>query len=275
MSQRRSAISPGLSLSIRRQCELLGVPRSTYYFTPRGESAENLMLMDIMDRYWMEHPYCGVLRLQDHLDDLGHRVNHKRVRRLMRLMGIEAIYPKRNLSAPGSADYIMPYLLKGLDIDSPNRVWAIDITYIPMPHGFLYLIAVVDIYSRYVVGWTLTNTLEAEPCVDTVVTAIREHGAPDIINSDQGSQFTSALWKETMGRERVRISMDGKGRAIDNIFIERLWRSVKYEYVYLNPEKDGLAFFHGMRKWFEWYNTKRKHQGIERRSPVSLYREAA
>lgn len=271
MSQRRSIISPGPGLSIRSQCELLSVPRSTYYFTPRGESTENLMFMDIMDRYWMEHPYCGVLRLQDHLHDLGHTVNHKRVRRLMRLMGIEAIYPKRNLSSLGSAEYIMPYLLKGLVIDMPNKVWAIDITYIPMPQGFLYLIGVIDIYSRYVVGWTLTNTLEAEPCVDTVMTAITEHGAPDIINSDQGSQFTSALWKEAMQEARVRISMDGKGRAIDNIFIERLWRSVKYEYVYLTPEKDGLIFYNGLRRWFEWYNTKRKHQGTDRRTPVSLY----
>jgi putative transposase len=261
-------------LSIRRQCELLGVPRSTFYFTPKGESPENLMFMDIMDRYWMEHPYCGVLRLQDHLEDLGYAVNHKRVRRLMRLMGIEAIYPKRNLSSVGAAEYIMPYLLKGLDIDRPNKVWAIDITYIPMPHGFLYLIGVVDIYSRYVVGWTLTNTLEADPCVETVVTAIREYGAPEIINSDQGSQFTSALWKEAMQQAKVKVSMDGKGRAIDNIFIERIWRSVKYEYVYLNPEKDGLAFYHGLRKWFEWYNTKRKHQGKERRTPVSIYQMA-
>lgn len=165
----------------------------------------------------------------------------------------------------------MPYLLKGLVIDRPNKVWAIDITYIPMPQGFLYLIGVIDIYSRYVVGWTLTNTLEAEPCVDTVMTAITEHGAPDIINSDQGSQFTSALWKEAMQEARVRISMDGKGRAIDNIFIERLWRSVKYEYVYLTPEKDGLIFYNGLRRWFEWYNTKRKHQGTDRRTPVSLY----
>lgn len=275
MRQRMDVISATGPLSIRRQCDLLSVPRSTFYFTPKGESCENLMLMDIMDRYWMEHPYCGVLRLQDHLDDLGHAVNHKRVRRLMRLMGIEAIYPKRNLSTLGSAQYIMPYLLKGMVIDRPNKVWAIDITYIPRPHGFLYLIAVVDIYSRYVVGWTLTNTLEAEPCADTVVTAIREHGAPDIINSDQGSQFTSALWKEAMSREHVRISMDGKGRAIDNIFIERLWRSVKYEYIYLNPERDGLAFYQGLRKWLDWYNTKRKHQGIERMTPASLYQKAA
>lgn len=274
MRQRMDIISATGPLSIRRQCELLGVPRSTFYFSPKGESGENLMFMDIMDRYWMEHPYCGALRLQDHLHDLGHMVNIKRVRRLMRLMGIEAIYPKRNLSSVGAAAYIMPYLLKGLDIDRPNKVWAIDITYIPMPQGFLYLIGVVDIYSRYVVGWTLTNTLEAEPCVETVVTAIREYGAPEIINSDQGSQFTSALWKQAMQQAKIKVSMDGKGRAIDNIFIERLWRSVKYEYVYLNPEKDGLAFYHGLRKWFEWYNTKRKHQGKERKTPASVYQMA-
>lgn len=274
MRQRMDIISADCPLSIRRQCELLSVPRSTFYFSPKGESGENLMYMDIMDRYWMEHPYCGGLRLQDHLHDLGHMVNIKRVRRLMRLMGIEAIYPKRNLSSVGAAEYIMPYLLKGLDVDRPNKAWAIDITYIPMPHGFLYLIAVVDIHSRYVVGWTLTNTLEAEPCVDTVVTAIGEYGAPEIINSDQGSQFTSALWKEAMQEAKVRVSMDGKGRAIDNIFIERLWRSVKYEYVYLNPEKDGLAFYHGLRKWFEWYNTKRKHQGKQRKTPASIYQMA-
>ena len=185
-----------------------------------------------------------------------------------------AIYPKRNLSKLGQAEYIRPYLLKGLKIERPNQVWAIDITYIPMKNGFLYLTAIIDIYSRFVVGWGLSNSLDAEYSLAVLKQAVEQHGKPEIINSDQGSQFTCNLWIEYLEQNNIRISMDGKGRAIDNIFIERLWRSVKYDYVYLNPNDDGVELYHGLNEYFNHYNNHLAHQGIGRKTPVSLYKAA-
>jgi putative transposase len=262
-------------MSVRKQSELLSIHRSGLYFRPKEQSVLNLELMRLMDEHYLKHPAYGVLRMQDHLIDNGHQVNHKRVRRLMRVMGLEAIYPKRNLSALGSAKYIRPYLLRDLTIERPNHVWAMDITYIPMKNGSMYLTAIIDLYSRYVVNWGVSNSLEAAHCIEVLNGAVSKHGSPEIINSDQGSQFTSKDWIECVKGHKSKVSMDGKGRAIDNIYIERLWRSVKYEYVYLNPAMDGPELYSGLKQWFSHYNNHRRHQGIERELPVNRYRNAA
>lgn len=235
MKELRELIDNEHELSVRRQCDLLSIHRSGLYYKPQGENPENLEIMRVMDEYYLEHPSEGVIRLQDMLFVLGFLVNHKRVRRLLRLMGIMAIYPKKNLSKLGLKKYIHPYLLKGLKIDRPNQVWAIDLTYIPMKNGFLYLTAIIDVYSRYIVGWGISNSLEADASLTVLKQAIKEHGKPEIINSDQGSQFTCEKWVSYLKEEGIQISMDGKGRWVDNIFIERFWRSVKQDHVYLHP----------------------------------------
>ncbi len=262
-------------LSIRQQCALLEIPRSGFYYNPVEENEENLHIMRLLDEEYLKHPTHGVLRMQDFLLGLSIVVNHKKVRRLLRLMGLMAIYPKRNLSKLGLAKYIRPYLLKGLEINHPNHVWAIDITYIPMAKGFLYLTAIIDIYSRFVVGWGIRNSLDAENVLDVLNTAISQHGKPEIINSDQGSQFTCKDWIELLEKENIQISMDGKGRATDNIFIERLWRSVKYDHVYLHPANDGKELYDGLKTYFNYYNYELSHQGIGRKAPINLYAQAA
>jgi len=263
------------SLSKRQQCQLLEINRGSLYYKPTGEKQENLDVMRMMDEHHLKHPTDGVLRMQDYLFLKGFLLNHKRVRRLMRKMGLMAIYPKRNLSKLGQAKYKKPYLLKNLVIDHPNQVWAIDITYIPMKNGFMYLTAIIDLYSRYVVAWNISNTLEAECSLSVLKNAIMIHGKPEIVNSDQGSQFTCELWISYLESQDIKISMDGKGRALDNIFIERLWRSVKYDYVYLNPASDGNELYHGLREYFDYYNHHQAHQGIDRRIPADLYKPAA
>ena len=275
MNCRRKLIDNQNVLSIRKQCEILSVHRSGLYYNPRGEKKENLEIMRIMDEHYLKHPTEGVLRIQDLLLNLGIVANHKRIRRLLRLMGLMAIYPKKNLSKLGQKKYIHPYLLKGLKVYRPNQVWAIDITYIPMKHGFLYLTAIIDLYSRYIVGWGISNTLDAEASLSVMRQAVKEHGKPEIINSDQGSQFTCEDWVEYMITEDITISMDGKGRAIDNIFIERFWRSLKYDYVYLNPANDGLELYQGLKEYFKYYNHELHHQGIGRKIPAELYNPAA
>lgn len=275
MKERQQMILQDHELSIRSQCHLLGIHRSGLYYHPVQETEENLNLMRLMDEHYLKHPTEGVLRMQDFLFLLGFLVNVKRVRRLLRKMGLMAIYPKRNLSKPGPAKYIRPYLLKGLKITRPNQVWAIDITYIPMKKGFLYLTAIIDVYSRYVVGWGLSNSLDAFHSHQVLKEAVAWFGKPEIINSDQGSQFTCKEWIEYLSQEDIQISMDGKGRAIDNIFIERLWRSVKYDYVYIYPANDGLELFNGLKKYFHYYNNELAHQGIGRKIPADLYKVAA
>jgi putative transposase len=275
VNERRELIDPENLSSIRNQCALLGIHRSGLGYQPLGESKENLAIMRLMDAYYLEHPSYGVLRMQDYLSGQNLIVDEKRVRRLLRLMGLMAIYPKRNLSKLGLAKYIHPYLLKGLKAIRPNQVWAIDITYIPMVKGFLYLTAIIDLYSRFVVGWGLSNSLDADSSHRVLRQAIAIHGKPEIINSDQGCQFTCKEWIEQLTKEGILISMDGKGRAIDNIFIERLWRSVKYDHVYLWPANDGIELFKGLYKYFNHYNTELPHQGIGRVIPLSLYCQAA
>lgn len=275
MSELVSYIKENEKLSIRHQCELLGINRSSVYYKPAGESEENLGIMRLMDEHYLDHPTEGVLQMQDFLFLYGFFVNPKRVRRLLRKMGLMAIYPKRNLSKLGNAIYIRPYLLRGLNIDHPNHVWAIDITYIPMAHGFMYLTAIIDIYSRFVVGWDIFNNLEANNSLEVLKRAIARYGKPEIINSDQGSQFTCALWTEYVDNAEIKISMDGRGRAIDNIFIERLWRTVKRDYVYLHPAENGTELYSGLKTFFVYYNTQKSHQGIGRITPEKLYGKAA
>jgi putative transposase len=232
--------------------------------------------MRLMDEHFLNHPTYGVLQMQDYLFASSLKINHKRVRRLLRKMGIMALYPKRNLSKLGHIKYIRPYLLRGLKIDHPNQVWEIDITYIPMAKGFMYLTAIIDVYSRYVVAWDIFNSLDAQNSLAVLKAAIALHGKPEIINSDQGSQFTCALWTEYVENEaKVTISMDGRGRATDNIFIERLWRTVKQDYVYICPATNGIELYQGLNEFFEYYNNVKSHQGIDRKIPVSLFRTAA
>ncbi len=275
MKDRKELVNKDKGISIRQQCKILSINRSAIYYSAIGESKENLEIMRKMDEHYLTHPTEGVLRMQDYLFTIGLVVNHKRVRRLLRLMGIMAIYPKRNLSKLGETQYIYPYLLKGFKIKNPNQVWAIDITYIPMMNGFLYLTAIIDLYSRYIVGWGLSNTLEAEATLSVMQEAVKEHGKPGIINSDQGSQFTCKKWISYLKEEDIQISMDGKGRAIDNIFIERFWRSVKYDYVYLQPANDGLELYQGLKEYMRYYNDELSHQGIGRKTPAELYYKVA
>jgi len=261
-------------LSIRHQCALLSVNRSSFYYKPVGESPENLEIMRLLDMHILEEPTAGVLTMQSMLAEKGIYASYERVRRLMRKANIYPIYPQKHLSVLGEKKYVHPYLLRELKIDRPNQVWETDITYIPMKKGFMYLTAIIDVYSRMIVGWGLSNSLSKESVLTVVEQAIRDYGKPEILNSDQGSQFTCLEYVSYLKAEGIRISMDGKGRALDNIYIERFWRTVKYQYIYLNPAEDGLSLFKGLRDWIERYNNK-AHQGIGRVKPRDKYYEAA
>ncbi|MBW3545624.1 MAG: IS3 family transposase [Bacteroidetes bacterium] len=271
----RALVDPCERLSIRSQCELLDIHRSGFYYAPASESELNLKLMRLLDERYLEHPTHGVLQMQDYLIDQGYGVNHKRVRRLLRQMNLIAIYPKKNLSKLGHAQYVHPYLLRGLEINRCNQVWEIDITYIAMEKGFMYLTAIIDVYSRFVVGWGISNSLEAAASLSVLKQAIRTHAKPQIVNSDQGCQFTCKEWIEYLKQEQIQISMDGKGRAIDNIFIERLWRTVKRDHVYLYPAEDGLELYQGLKGFFSFYNNEKHHQGIDRQIPAQVYMKRA
>lgn len=273
MKQRKHLVDKDTPLSLRRQAKLLSICRSSLYVEPKGESELNIKLMEHIDKEHLKWPTKGVLQMTDYLHAQGYQVNEKRVRRLMRLMEINVIYPKRNLSKLGLAKYIKPYLLRDLAITSANQVWSIDITYIPMKKGFMYLSALIDVYSRYVVGWKLSNSLEAATQTDLVNECIESHGTPEIINSDQGSQYTSPLWEECLKNHNIKISMDGKGRATDNAHIERLWRTIKQEHVYLFPKSDGHLLYQGLKSYIQYYNNERTNQGIERKIPTIVYDE--
>jgi putative transposase len=267
-------IDRGIHISLRHQCRLLEIHRSGLYYTPAVESEENLLLMRLMDEQYLKTPFYGIRRLTEWLHSKGYQVNRKRVARLMELMGWQTLYQKRNLSKPGKGQYIYSYLLKGLAITHSNQVWAIDITYVPMRRGFMYLCAIIDLYTRYVVGWSISNTMTSDWVRQVVEDAIAEHGRPSIINSDQGSQFTSMEYTSLFDEE-MKLSMDGKGRAIDNIFIERLWRSVKYECVYLHAFEDGVQLYEGLKNYFQFYNHERLHQSLDYKAPAMLYKQAA
>ncbi|MDR9409279.1 MAG: IS3 family transposase, partial [Balneolaceae bacterium] len=270
MNERKALIDSGHRLSIRQQADLLTVSRSSLYYKPVGESTQNLHLMEQMDLLFTDDPTLGVLGMQDELAELGVHYNVKRIRRLLRKMGIEPIYPKKNLSRLGKAKYIHPYLLRGKPITRRNQVWAIDISYIPMKKGFMYLTAIIDVYSRYIVGWQISNSLEKQTQTELLEQAIREHGVPEIVNSDQGSQYTCGHWVDTLKEYTIRISMDGKGRATDNAFIERWFRTIKQKHIYLQPASNGLELYQGIDTFVQKYN-RRRHQGIDRRKPIDLY----
>lgn len=272
---RRTMIEPGHPvLSVGKQCALLSISRSSFYYTPKGESEMNLALMRRIDEQFLETPFFGVRQMTWHLRNEGHRVNEKRIRRLMRLMGLMPIYQKPNTSRPAKGHKIWPYLLKGLRVDRPNQVWAADITYLPMRRGFLYLVAIMDWFTRKVLAWRISNTLEADFCVEALNEATTRFGSPEIMNTDQGSQFTSFAWTDRLRRMGVRISMDGKGRFLDNIFVERLWRSLKYECVYLHAWETGSQARAGIRKWMEFYNKTRPHSALGGKPPAVVYWQA-
>ena len=264
-------VAPCPELSLRRQCELLGISRSGYYYEPVAESAENLALMRRLDELHMAHPVYGSRRLRVLLQREGCAINRKRVVRLLQVMGVEALYPKRSLSRPAEGHRIYPYLLKGLEISGPNQVWCSDITYVPMAYGFMYLVAVMDWWSRYVLAWELSNSLDSEFCIRAWTAALQSGSAPLISNTDQGCQFTSEAYLEAVESVGVDVSMDGRGRWIDNRFIERLWRSVKQEDIYLQDYADGLTAQRGLARWFEDYNTQRPHQALGYATPGELY----
>ena len=265
-------IEPNLpGLSVGKQCALLSISRSSFYYEPKGESEVNLDLMRLIDKQFLETPFYGVRQMTWHLRNEDHLVNEKRIRRLMRLMGLMPIYQKPNTSKSAKGHKIYPYLLRGLRVDRPNQVWCADITYLPMRRGFLYLVAIMDWHTRKVLAWRISNTLEADFCVDALNEAIHKFGPPEIMNTDQGSQFTSFAWTDRLRRSGVRISMDGKGRYLDNIFVERLWRSLKYECVYLHAWETGSEAKAGVAKWMEFYNRKRPHSALGGKPPAMVY----
>lgn len=260
MSDRLKLVHSGVKkISVRRQCELLSVNRSRLYYKPVPEKPENLKMMDIMDKHLTAHPTEGVLSMVLFFIARGYPVGPKRIRRLLRIMGRQTIYSRKNLSKLGWKEFIKPYLLRGLKITHANQVWCTDITYIPMKHGFMYLTAIIDVYSRKIVGWGISNTMTGGWCKQVLEEAIATHGKPTIINSDQGSQYTSALWTQYLEMQGIEISMDGKGRALDNVWIERFWKSLKYDYVYLNPADDGFELFEGVQNHIGYYHNKTHH----------------
>jgi putative transposase len=264
-------IERGTELPVKRQAALLGLSRSSVYYTPQPLSERDLMLMRRIDELHLELPFYGSRKLAEQLRREGHEVGRRHVATLMRRMGIEALYRRPRTSLPARGAAIYPYLLTGLAIERPNQVWASDITYLPMAHGFLYLVAILDVASRKVLAFRLSNTLTADFCIEALGEALATYGRPEIFNTDQGAQFTSDEWIKTLKDAGVAISMDGKGRWIDNVFIERLWRSVKYEEVYLHAYTNGAEARTGLTRYFSFYNARRSHQALEYRRPDEVY----
>jgi len=265
-------VSSQEKLSIVRQCELLDVPRSSFYHAPKQINDEELELMQLIDKCYIDKPFYGTRRIKDWLfDEYELIVNRKRIQRLRRKMGIETLYPKRNLSLANQKHKIYPYLLRGLAITRPNQVWATDITYIPMAKGFVYLVAVMDWYSRRVLSWRLSTAMDVSFCIDALEEAVERYGAPEIFNTDQGSQFTSEEFTGVLKDNDIKISMDGKGRWVDNVFVERLWRSVKYEEVYLNAYDSVRDAKQSLGRYFAFYNSGRRHQGLGKLTPDEAY----
>lgn len=263
------------SISIARQCELIYLPRSSYYRavddSPIAETPKNLELMRLIDEEYTSHPFFGSRQLRNYLGRKGHKVNRKRVQRLMRLMGIMSVAPKPNTSKKGKAHKVYSYLLRDLVIDQVNQVWCTDITYIRMHGGFVYLVAIMDWYSRKVLSWEISNTMDDSFCVSALESAIRRYGVPDIFNTDQGSQFTGNAFINVLKENDIKISMDGKGCWVDNVFIERLWRSVKYEDVYIKDYPTVVALRHGLGVYFRFYNDERPHDSLGKRTPSECY----
>lgn len=275
LSTRRSWVEPHPDYSIRRQCRLAGVPRSGIYYEPAPETPENLFLMRLIDEQYMRHPEFGYPRMTDWLRiEKNLDVNHKRVARLMQKMGIQAITPGPHTSKPAPGHKIYPYLLRNVAVERVNQVWSIDITYIPMMYGFMYLAAVIEWYSRYVLAWELSNTLEGIFCISALERSLAQ-GCPEIFNSDQGSQFTSDAFTGVLLEKEIAISMDGRGRALDNVFIERLWWSVKYEEVYPKEYRDGHSLHKGLDRYFKYYNHERRHSALDKQTPAEVFMKGA
>jgi putative transposase len=275
VEEKRRLIEPEHpQLSLARQCQLLGLSRASLYYQPRGEGEENLHLMRMLDEQYTRTPFYGVCKMTAWLRGEGYPVNEKRIRRLLRLMGLEAIYQRPKLSEPAPGHRIYPYLLRGVPVLKPNHVWSTDITYIRMFHGFIYLVAIIDWFSRYVVSWEISVTLDSEFCLSALDRALA-FGRPEIFNTDQGSQFTSTAFTGRLLQDDIQISMDGRGRALDNIFVERLWRSVKYEDVYLQNYETVPEAVSGLGRYFDFYNCERLHQSLDYQTPAAVYRLAA
>ena len=257
-------------MSVRRQCELVGLSRSTLYYEPTPETPENLALMRLIDQEYTAHPFFGSRKITQWLIGQGHEVNRKRVRRLMRVMGLEAIYPKPKLSLAGRGHKVYPYLLRDVMVERANQVWSADITYVPLPSGFMYLAATIDWFSRYVVAWRLSNTLDGAFCQDMLEEALGR-GKPEVFNTDQGVQFTAGAWTGRLERAGVSVSMDGRGRCLDNVFVERLWRTVKYEDVFLRGYESVPELERGLAAYFRFYNHERLHQSLGYRTPAEVH----
>lgn len=264
------------TISIMRQCELIGLPRSSFYREPVAgvETEENLCLMRLIDEEYTRHPFLGSRKLRNYLRRLGYTINRKRVQRLMRKMGIASVAPKPYTSLRNKAHKVYPYLLRDIKINEINQVWCSDITYIRLQGGFVYLVAIMDWHSRKVLSWEISNTMDTSFCVSALERAIRLYGTPDIFNTDQGSQFTSELFTGVLKQHEIKISMDGKGRWMDNVFIERLWRSVKYEDVYLKDYSSVAELRRGLNHYFHYYNDERTHQSLDNLTPSEVYGEA-
>lgn len=276
LTQRLGFIGESEKLSIRKQCKILNINRSSYYYQAKEESELNLELMRLMDEHYLQHPYKGARRMHTWLTkDMGYKVNLKRIRRLYtQVMNLRSILPAPNTSKAGKGvdHQVFPYLLRDRTIDAPNEVWAMDITYIPLQKGYMYLNAIIDWHSRFILAWSISNTMEARWCVNTVEEAIEHYGAPKIINTDQGAQFTSNLFVEAIARQPdMKLSMDGKGRCIDNVFIERFWWSIKYEHIYIHAYENGHTLRQGVAQYIDYYNYRRRHQAIEDNFPASRY----
>ena len=271
MGDKRRLIEPEQSqISIARQCELVGLARSSWYYNPVEVDPYELHLMNLIDTQYTATPFYGIRRMSAWLATQGEPVNHKRVARLMRRMGIEAIYARPKTSTPADNVRRYPYLLKGMKIEEPNQVWSTDITYLRLPDGFVYLVAVLDWYSRYVLAWEVSNTMEVSFCLEALKSALGV-GKPKIFNSDQGAQFTSIAFTSYLEKENIEISQDGKGRAFDNIFIERLWRTVKYEEVYLKDYSSVSVALKSLSEYFEFYNHQRLHQSLGYQTPAAVH----
>jgi len=257
---------------VQRQCELLDLPRSSFYYQPVPESPENLQLMRLIDEQYLKTPFYGSRRMAAWLKRQDYTVNRKRVQRLMGLMGLEALHPKRRTTQPGAGHKIYPYLLRDVEITRPDQVWSTDITYVPLRRGFMYLVAVLDWHSRYVLSWGLSNSLESSFCIEALDEALTV-GRPEIFNTDQGSQFTSVSFTGRLEAQGVAISMDGRGRALDNVFVERLWRTVKYEDIYLKDYAGADDLYEGLSGYLKFYDQERLHQSLAYRTPHEVYWE--
>lgn len=281
MRQKREMVDrSNISISLQRQCDILGIHKSGIYYKAKGESALNLELMRLMDEHYLEHPYKGAPRMHIWLtEDMDYQVSRNRIERLYyRVMGLRALLPGPHTSKRNKEHTVYPYLLRDLEVTHPNHVWQTDITYVPMPKGFMYLTAIIDVYSRYIVGWDLSNTMDAQWCKEVVQTAIEKHGLPQIINTDQGVQYTSMAFTDyikSMEKEGLKLSMDGKGRATDNAFIERFWRSIKYEHIYLNPTENAIELYSGIKGYIDYYNEELRQKNLENKTPKTVYAQAA